>query len=160
MMDNTAQANAPERLSTFQLGRYHFGVDIQYLKEVVPLPEYTPLPNVEDIYLGVFNLRGEIFPIADISPLLGMNPKPIYADDMVMLKHTLVGWWKKTDNSILYWMSIACSIPMRFLPISEGNQNEENANILEIFSHPGSRAGRLCRGSSVCLCFHCSVHCY
>jgi len=85
MMDNTAHANAPERLSTFQLGRYHFGVDIQYLKEVVPLPEYTPLPNVEDIYLGVFNLRGEIFPIADISTLLGMQPKPIYADDMVML---------------------------------------------------------------------------
>ncbi len=85
MGNNTTSASAPERLSTFQLGRHNFGVDIQYLREVVPLPEYTPLPNVEDIYLGVFNLRGEIFPIADISPLLGMNPKPIYPDDMVML---------------------------------------------------------------------------
>ena len=85
MIENSPQAEVQERLSTFQLGRYFLGVDIQYLREVVPLPEYTPLPNVEEIYLGVFNLRGEIFPIADISTLLGMSPKTIYSDDMVML---------------------------------------------------------------------------
>ncbi len=85
MMGDKVQYSVPERLSTFQLGQYNFAVDIQYLREVVPLPDYTPLPNVEEIYLGVFNLRGEIFPIADISPLLGMAPKTIYSDDMVML---------------------------------------------------------------------------
>ncbi len=74
-----------ERLSIFELAGNLFGLDILKSREVIPLPRYTPLPNSEDIFCGVFNLRGEIFPLIDISPILGFPLKKIKPDDMVIL---------------------------------------------------------------------------
>lgn len=73
------------RLSIFELGGKQFGMDISSIREVVPLPGFTPLPNSNEVYLGVFNLRGEIFPIVDISTILGLAPKEVWSDDMVIL---------------------------------------------------------------------------
>jgi chemotaxis signal transduction protein len=74
-----------ERLSIFELAGNLFGLDILKSREVIPLPRYTPLPNSEDIFCGVFNLRGEIFPLVDISPILGLPLKKIKSEDMVIL---------------------------------------------------------------------------
>ncbi len=83
---NEADFPEPEnRLSIFELGNQQFGMDIASIREVVPLPAFTPLPNSNDVYLGVFNLRGEIFPIVDISTILGLSPKEVWSDDMVIL---------------------------------------------------------------------------
>ncbi len=74
-----------ERLSIFELSGKLFGIDILRSREVIPLPRFTPLPNSEEIYRGVYNLRGDIYPLVDISPILGLLPKQIQADDMVVL---------------------------------------------------------------------------
>ncbi len=73
------------RLSTFELAGKVFGLDILKSREVIPLPHYTPLPNSNEIFYGVFNLRGEIFPLVDISPILGLAPKKAGVEDMVIL---------------------------------------------------------------------------
>ncbi len=78
-------AQEVERLSIFELGGKLFGLNILKSREVIPLPRFTPLPNCEEIYFGVFNLRGEIFPLVDVSPILGMTPKNIDPEDMVIL---------------------------------------------------------------------------
>ena len=74
-----------ERLSIFELSGKLFGINILTSREVIPLPRFTPVPNSDDIYYGVFNLRGEIFPLVDISSILGLPPKQIQSDDMVIL---------------------------------------------------------------------------
>jgi len=73
------------RLSTFELSGNIFGVDISQMNEVIPLPQFTPLPNCNEIYLGVFNLRGEIYPIVDLAPLFEIRPKKLKLNDMVIL---------------------------------------------------------------------------
>jgi len=82
---NDRNAEQVERLSIFELFTHFFALEISQIREVIPLPAYTPLPNSNRTYIGVFNLRGEIYPLADISPLLGFPNKEIYADDMVVL---------------------------------------------------------------------------
>jgi len=73
------------RLSTFEISQTIFGIEISQLTEVVHLLPFTPLPNSNEIYQGVFNLRGEIYPLVDISPILNLDLKTISEDDMVVL---------------------------------------------------------------------------
>lgn len=54
-------------------------------REVLPIPHFTPLPNSGAIYLGVFHLRGDIYPLIDVSPVLGLPAKRLTPDDMVIL---------------------------------------------------------------------------
>lgn len=72
-----------DRVSVIEINGYLFGVDILKSKEVFPLPSFTPVPNVQAYVVGVFNLRGEIYPLVDISPIIGLEPKPISSSDMV-----------------------------------------------------------------------------
>lgn len=73
------------RMSTFELSGKTFGLDISNLSEVIKLPQFTPLPNTNGIYHGVFNLRGEIYPLVDISAVLELAPKKIQEEDMVLI---------------------------------------------------------------------------
>ncbi|RMF61968.1 MAG: purine-binding chemotaxis protein CheW [Calditrichaeota bacterium] len=82
---NGRNAQEIERFSIFELSGKLFGLDIIYSREVIPLPRFTPLPNSDEIFYGVFNNRGEIFPLVDISPILGLPAKQIQSDDMVIL---------------------------------------------------------------------------
>jgi purine-binding chemotaxis protein CheW len=76
---------AEDRVSVIEINGFLFGVDILKSKEVFPLPSFTAVPNSKEFVLGVFNLRGEIYPLVDISLVLGLEPKPVQASDMVML---------------------------------------------------------------------------
>ncbi len=74
-----------DRFSIIELNGYLFGIEILKSREVFPLPKITPLPNTKAFVVGVFNLRGEIYPLFDIAPVLGMSAKPLQDSDMVIL---------------------------------------------------------------------------
>lgn len=65
------------RVSLIKLADQYFAIEIKYIHEVLPLPQITPIPNVEKQFLGVFNLRGKIVPLIDISPVLKLKPMDI-----------------------------------------------------------------------------------
>jgi purine-binding chemotaxis protein CheW len=73
------------RISVVEISGYLFGIEILRSKEVFPLPEITPVPNSKKHILGVFNLRGEVFPLVDISSMLGLESKLPQRTDMVVL---------------------------------------------------------------------------
>ena len=83
--NNGRDVRDQDRLSVFELGDYRFGLDILSAREVLPLPSFTAIPNSGQIYQGVFNLRGNIFPLIDVSPVLGLPGKTIHTDDMVIV---------------------------------------------------------------------------
>jgi purine-binding chemotaxis protein CheW len=74
-----------ERISVVEISGFLFGMDILKSREVFPLPKITPVPNTKELIIGVFNLRGEIYPLVDVSPVLGLEPKQIANTDMVIL---------------------------------------------------------------------------
>jgi chemotaxis signal transduction protein len=56
------------------LAGYRFAVEVRYAREVVVVDEYTIVPLAPSYLLGVANLRGNIMPVVDVRPLLGMAP--------------------------------------------------------------------------------------
>ena len=81
------------RISVVEISGYLFGIELLRSKEVFPIPEITPVPNSRKNIVGVFNLRGEIYPLLDISQMLGLEAKVIRSTDMVVLLD-------KKENSI------------------------------------------------------------
>lgn len=56
------------------LAGYRFAIRVRYAREVVVFDEYTVVPLAPAHLLGVANLRGNILPVVDVRPLLGMSP--------------------------------------------------------------------------------------
>lgn len=69
------------KVSVVRISNRLFAIEIKHIREILPLPKVTRLPNVEPQFYGVFNLRGKIIPLIDIAPILGFNrqnPKEDY----------------------------------------------------------------------------------
>ncbi|MBR1913272.1 MAG: chemotaxis protein CheW, partial [Lachnospiraceae bacterium] len=48
------------------LGIEHYGIDIKYIDNIVKVPAIRRVPNIEDYFKGVINLRGEVIPVMDL----------------------------------------------------------------------------------------------
>ena len=53
-------------LLTFALEPVHYAISIRQVREVVPLPELTPLADAPPFVRGVFNLRGKVVTAIDL----------------------------------------------------------------------------------------------
>jgi purine-binding chemotaxis protein CheW len=57
----------------FRLGGELHGCDIRLVEEVVTKRQVHPLPDVPAHILGVLLLRGEMVPVMDVAPALGLS---------------------------------------------------------------------------------------
>lgn len=64
---------------TFKSGNEHFGLDIQYVNEIIQIPSITAIPRTESYIKGLINLRGKIIPVIDVR--LRFNQDPLKYDD-------------------------------------------------------------------------------
>ncbi len=62
-----------KKIVVFKLGNQLWGIDLKYIREVVRVKQYTKVPSATDHVLGVFNLRGQIVPLLDISRILNVE---------------------------------------------------------------------------------------
>jgi len=61
------------QLVTFQLGTEEYGLDINYITEVVRPQKITTLPRMPHFIEGVINLRGTIIPVVDLRKRFGLT---------------------------------------------------------------------------------------
>lgn len=61
-----------ERYIKFKLGKESFAIKLLDIKEVIPVPELTPLPGSPAYYQGIMNLRGQIISIIDLRKKLNV----------------------------------------------------------------------------------------
>lgn len=65
-MTGGAASERSERFLLFRIGDDSFGLPIDAVEEVVPLPpRLTPLPKAPNFVQGVMNVRGQVIPIID-----------------------------------------------------------------------------------------------
>lgn len=76
---------ATDRYSIFNISDQIFAVEIKHIREVIPLPKITHMPNVHKSIVGVFNLRGQIHSVIDIRVLLDLEQSPISEKNFVVL---------------------------------------------------------------------------
>jgi purine-binding chemotaxis protein CheW len=73
------------RYSVLCISGQNFAVEINHVKEVIPLTVYTKIPNVHECISGVFNLRGQIYPLLDLRALLRLPVRPLSSKDHIVL---------------------------------------------------------------------------
>lgn len=73
------------RYSIFSVSGKLFGLEISTVREVLPPPKVTYLPNVPTHVIGVFNLRGNIISLVDIQQILDLGSTEKKDTNMVLL---------------------------------------------------------------------------
>ncbi len=63
-----------ERFVVFRLGGNSYGLHMKLVREVEKAGRVTAVPSAPSILRGLINLRGEILPLIDPRPLLGLDP--------------------------------------------------------------------------------------
>jgi purine-binding chemotaxis protein CheW len=69
----------------FDLGQESYGVKLLAVKEVITVPEVTPLPNGPTFFKGIMNLRGQIISIVDLRKKLGIKSKANIDEEAVVI---------------------------------------------------------------------------
>lgn len=94
------EENASERdtqkgkYMTFKSGNEYFGLEIQYVNEIIQLQAITAIPETEDYIEGLINLRGKVIPVVDVR--LRFKQEPFEYNDrtciiVINIKSMMVG---------------------------------------------------------------------
>jgi purine-binding chemotaxis protein CheW len=73
------------RYICFNLGVEEFAIPLLAVKEVIGLPEVTPVPQTPPHFLGIMNLRGSVISIMDLRNKLGAKSIPSDETTVVIL---------------------------------------------------------------------------
>ncbi len=75
---NNSQISSDEgQCVVFQLSGEEFAVDINNVKEIVRLPNITPIPRSPAFVSGICNLRGSVLPVIDTRLRFSMKPQDV-----------------------------------------------------------------------------------
>lgn len=78
----------------FRSGEEFYGLELQYVNEIIQIQPITGIPEVEDYIKGLINLRGKIIPVIDVR--LRFKQEPFEYNDrtciiIINVKGTIVG---------------------------------------------------------------------
>lgn len=62
-----------------------YGLDVRRVREIVWLPELSPIQEMPDFIVGVFNLRGRIVPVVDLWRRFGYEAEPYRLQDRIVV---------------------------------------------------------------------------
>ncbi|MFO7710555.1 MAG: chemotaxis protein CheW [Candidatus Woesearchaeota archaeon] len=66
-----------KKIVEFILNQERFGLNINVIKEIIKVPDYTALPKSDPYVEGVINLRGTVISVIDLAKKLGFPSKEI-----------------------------------------------------------------------------------
>lgn len=65
-MMETVEDTQRGKFLTFSVGREFYGLEIQYVTEIIGIQEITEVPELPIYVKGIINLRGKIIPVMDV----------------------------------------------------------------------------------------------
>lgn len=60
---------------TFSLGKESYGIEIQYVTEIIGIQAITEIPELPSYVKGIINLRGKIIPVMDVRLRFKKEPR-------------------------------------------------------------------------------------
>ncbi len=57
---------------TFNIEKEEYGIEIEYVNEVIVMQKITKMPNMPEFFKGVINLRDKVIPVMDVRMLFKM----------------------------------------------------------------------------------------
>ncbi len=79
------QSSDAGRYLQFDLGLESYAIHLLSVKEVIPLPETTTLPNGPSYFVGIMNLRGQIISVVDFRKRLKIKSKEEGLEEAVVI---------------------------------------------------------------------------
>lgn len=74
-MNKKREANSElERFLEFSLGKEDYAIPLLSVREVISVPETTPIPKAPPHFLGIMNLRGQVISVVDLRTKLKIKP--------------------------------------------------------------------------------------
>ena len=95
--------NTAGKYICFNLGSQEYGVPLLSIKEVLGLPEVTPIPQTPSHFLGIMNLRGNVISVMDLRVKIGLK-SPNTPETSVMifdLGHYMLGVVVDKINAVI-----------------------------------------------------------
>lgn len=71
-----AVATSTPQLVVLKCGEVTLGVPIDRVREIVMVPDITPVPDSGEFVRGIINLRGRLLPVIDLGLRLAVGPGP------------------------------------------------------------------------------------
>ncbi len=92
-----------ERYLVFSLGTERYALPLLDVKEVIAVPEFTPIPFTPSHFLGMMNLRGQVISVIDLRLKFGMKPQPSTETSVIIcdFSSVTVGVVVDSINSVL-----------------------------------------------------------
>lgn len=72
-MANIMTESETRQYIVVKLGGEQYGIDIQYVDNIVRLQKITRVPKVQMYFKGVINLRGEVVPVMSVRTKMGLE---------------------------------------------------------------------------------------
>lgn len=72
----------------FVLAHEKYAVESEYVREIYPLHELTPIPCTPSFVLGIINVRGQILSVIDIKKFFDLPEKGLTDLNKVIIAHT------------------------------------------------------------------------
>ncbi|MFH0926074.1 MAG: chemotaxis protein CheW [bacterium] len=66
LYDEDNEDTQKDKFLTFQVGNEDYGIEIQYVTEIIGIQKITEVPDMPDFVKGVINLRGKVIPVMDV----------------------------------------------------------------------------------------------
>ncbi|RYX82885.1 hypothetical protein EON83_17405 [bacterium] len=82
----TATDSYAPSLVAVRLGGEVFGFELKWVREFAALPTVTPVPGAPSDLLGLVNLRGEVVPLLDLRPALGLAMPDDYGSQITFVE--------------------------------------------------------------------------
>ena len=82
---NSEDSNQVDRFLEFSLGDEDYAIPLLMVKEVISIPETTPIPKAPKHFIGLMNLRGQVISIVDLRNKLTIKPREATADSAVII---------------------------------------------------------------------------
>ena len=91
------------RFLSFSLGNEDFALPLLCVKEVIAVPEVTPIPFTPPHFLGIMNLRGQVISIVDLRTKFGIKAKNVTENAVIICEFSglCLGVVVDSINSVL-----------------------------------------------------------
>ncbi len=84
-MSNENVNSELQRFLEFSLGEEDYALPLLSVREVISVPETTPIPKAPSHFLGIMNLRGQVISVVDLRTKLKIKPKENNHEESVII---------------------------------------------------------------------------
>lgn len=104
LFEDTEEDAQKDKYLTFRLGAENYGIEIEYVIEIIVMQEITKVPDMPEFIVGVINLRGSVISVMDIRKRFNLEAREF--DDrtciiVVNISNISIGLIVDTVNEVI-----------------------------------------------------------